>query len=566
LLSGRINPATWELIVQAAGLLLFGIVFEAVFVTAEAQLPPNIYFEASYTLSLISNLPLAFVLAFLSLSFSCWLFIPAGRGRLGWREIDCVGGFRWPIFGVAATLAWAYSGYGYNYYFDQSHLWDRLLLTLLMFGTLRSPLLVAVFCFELLVSRGQFSHHIAARTPIGDELPIRVLGMVVGCALWNALLSARSSIPATSRIAFVKTWSPSARVQTRPLVYSILCLIGFYYAFGGLSKLLIGANLTDWMRFSHMENLFVASYLNGWLNHLPETRILELAEWIRSISTPISVTTLIFELGMLFILLRQRGTLLLLAAVSSMHIGIVIMTGIIFWKWLVLDLSLLTWLWFWRNHEEVRCIYSRSNFIVSLLLIAAVMAVFHENRFAWWNTKWITVYEIEASDEAGNRYLVDYADFAPYILFDFYQPEERRIQTKVYGMSFNQSVMQGLEEANPADLQRFVAMPVESDIGQARRRQKRIFNDFMKRHFKHRNQGPARSVPPFLVPSPSLHNRHLSAPNLYRDQAPIVELQLRFIEIFYSGSKLHRMRDEIVHTVQIPQGDQRGPDWVGDPR
>ena len=92
------------------------------FVAAEAQLPPKIYFEASYTLSLITDVPLAFALALLWLSFFCWLFIPAGRGRLGWSQIDCLGGFRWPIFGVAATLAWTYSGYGYNYYFDQSHL------------------------------------------------------------------------------------------------------------------------------------------------------------------------------------------------------------------------------------------------------------------------------------------------------------------------------------------------------------------------------------------------------------------------------------------------------------
>ena len=131
-------------------------------------------------------------------------------------------------------------------------------------------------------------------------------------------------------------------------------------------------------------------------------------------------------------------------------------------------------------------------------------------------------------------------------------------------MSFDQGLMQGLEEAEPADLQRLFALPAQSDVKQARRRQKRIFNDFMKRHFEHRNQGPGRSVPPFLLSAPSLHNRHLSAPNLYRDQAPIVELQLRFIEIFYSGSKLHRIRDEIVHTVQIPQGDWRRPDSAGD--
>ncbi len=551
----RINAAPWKLIVQAAGLLLFGIAFEALFVAAEARLPRNIYFDASYTLSLLKRVPLAFILALLSLAFSGWLFTPAGRDRFGWRQIDRVGGLRWLIFGVAAALSWAYSGYGYNYYYGQSHLWDRLLLTLLMFAILRSPLLVAVFCFELLVSRGQFSHPIGARTPIGDELSIRVLGMVVGCGMWNVALCGLRRIPDASRIAFVKKWRHLAELPTRSLVYSILCLIGFYYAFAGLGKLLIGANLLDWMRFSHMENLFVASHLNGWFHHLPEARVLELAEWIRAISVPISAATLILELSMLFILLRQRGTWLLLGAISSMHIGIVIMSGIIFWKWMVLDLLLLAWLWFWRNHEEVRSLYSRSNFIVSLLLIAAVMAAFHENRFSWWNTKWIKIYEIEAKDEAGNVYLVDYADFAPYILLDFYQPKEHRINTIVYGMNPHQFVMQGLEDADPEDLQQFFAAPPGSGAEKAQRKQKRIFNEFMKRHFKHRNRGPRRTVMPFLFPSPSLHNRHLSAPNLYRDQAPIVEVRLRYVEIFYSGSKLHRMRDEIVHTVRIPRSD-----------
>jgi hypothetical protein len=183
------------------------------------------------------------------------------------------------------------------------------------------------------------------------------------------------------------------------------------------------------------------------------------------------------------------------------------------------------------------------------------MAAFHENRFSWWNTKWIKIYEIEAKDEAGNLYLVDYADFAPYILLDFYQPKEHRIKTNVYGMNPYQSVMQGLEEADPEDLQQFFAAPPGSGAERAQRKQKRIFNEFMKRHFKHRNQGPGRRVMPFLLPSPSLHNRHLSAPNLYRDQAPIVEVRLRYVEIFYSDSKLHRMRDEIVHTVRIPRSD-----------
>jgi len=79
--SDRINAAPWKLIAQASGLLLFGIVFEALFVAAEARLPRNIYFDASCTRSLIKRVPLAFILALLSLVFFGWLFTPASRDR-----------------------------------------------------------------------------------------------------------------------------------------------------------------------------------------------------------------------------------------------------------------------------------------------------------------------------------------------------------------------------------------------------------------------------------------------------------------------------------------------------
>jgi hypothetical protein len=35
----------------------------------------------------------------------------------------------------------------------------------------------------------------------------------------------------------------------------------------------------------------------------------------------------------------------------------------------------------------------------------------------------------------------------------------------------------------------------------------------------------------------------------------VVEVQLRFIEIYYSGSELQRMRDEIVYSFRIPPSD-----------
>ena len=549
----RVRPAILELVPHAVGLLLFGIFFGKVCDSIAAGIPRPIYFDSSFTLSLVKQVPLALGLALASMVFALCLFVPAGRGRFSWNEIDSIGGFRWPIFIVATTLAWAYAGYPYNYYFDQSHVWDRWLLILLMFGILRSPLLIPVFVFEIVVSRTQFSHPINVITLIGDELSIRVLGIVLGCALWNGLLDGLRAIQSGSRFGFLDGRRLPARIQTHAMVYSILCLIGFFYAFAGLGKLILGTNLTDWMRFSHMENLFIASYLNGWLNHFPEARILELAQYIRTLQLPIAFTTLAIEWGLLLILLRQRGTLLLLAAVSLMHLGIVATSGIIFWKWMALDLSLLAWLWLRRNDGEIRRMYSTPSFVTSIVMIGAISVGFGHNYFAWWNTKLILLNEIVVRDESGNTYLVDYADFSPYTVFDMYKPGLRRAYTNVYAMSVHQRVMEFFEEGDPVKLQRFFAPRVESGWGPTEELKERVFGEFMTRYFMNRNKRPMRPVLPFLLAAPSLHNRHLSASDLYRDQAPVVEVQLRYREIYYSGSELRRMRDEIVYSFRLPQ-------------
>ncbi len=65
------------------------------------------------------------------------------------------------------------------------------------------------------------------------------------------------------------------------------------------------------------------------------------------------------------------------------------------------------------------------------------------------------------------------------------------------------------------------------------------------------DQSGAFPLPLALAVSPQSSSKR---PESLPGQAPIVGIQLRFVETFYSGSKLYRMRDEIVHTVRIPQG------------
>jgi len=55
----------------------------------------------------------------------------------------------------------------------------------------------------------------------------------------------------------------------------------------------------------------------------------------------------------------------------------------------------------------------------------------------------------------------------------------------------------------------------------------------------------------FVVAAPALYNRFSSGPDIYRDQKPVVEVRLRFNEVYYTGSELWTVRDEVIYSIPI---------------
>ncbi len=553
--SDRTHSEILKFVPHAAALFLFGIFFESALSAAALTLPQELFFEASYTLAFARASAVFLGSCILYLGLIVWLFSPMGRDAFAWSEVDSVGGLRWLTLLLGATLAWSYAGQPYNYYFDQSHVWDRWLAIVLLISTLRSPVLLPFFVMAILVARGQLDHALAGAFTIADELPLRVLGLIAGCAVWNGLLRLWGTREGGSSFGKTDDAFPSLRIETRAVVYAILCTISFEYLLAALGKFALGREPLDWIWFSHMENLFVSSHLNGWLSQLSQERVLAIADVMRSLHLPIAISTILIELGMVFLLFRQRATLLLLALVSSMHLGIVVTTGIIFWKWLAIDAGLLVWLWVRRSDPQVLGVYARGGFVASVLIVGLVAYSIGGNQFAWWNTTWTMLYEVEVRGADGRTYVVNPADFKPYTFFDVYKPDGRKLHTYVYGMTVNRKLREFFEAPDPETLERFAtsaAKPGDPPFVE-RGKGKAAFADFMTRYFTNRNAHPGRNVPPFLIAAPALHNRYLRRENLYRDQAPVVAVQLRFKEVYYTGSELKEMRNEVVYSIPIPR-------------
>ena len=65
--------------------------------------------------------------------------------------------------------------------------------------------------------------------------------------------------------------------------------------------------------------------------------------------------------------------------------------------------------------------------------------------------------------------------------------------------------------------------------------------------------GARRSGFAFLPSAPPLHMRFIEATNVYREQAPIVEVRIRYRGRFYTGSQLLSIEDDVIHTIVIPE-------------
>lgn len=543
--------------IQAFLLILAGIGFESALVALEQSIPVRVYFAPSFTAALLSTVPALILPTGLLLALASLAKKPA----FDWSHTDSIGGLRWVAFSAVAALCWSHAAYPFNYYYDQAHALDRFLLVLLMLATLRSPLVIPLFVFEMIISRGQLRHGISSLTPIGDELPIRLLGIIAAAALWNAAIASPRLATLWKHTRFSRDRLPRLRATTPAIVFAILCLVGSYYGFAGVAKLRIGDGMLDWVRDSHMENLLIGAYLNGWQWIGNVASALAHADTLRGLSPLLAFTTVAVECGMILLLVHRLGTIFLVISVLFMHLGIVAVSGIFFWKWLLIDVVLAVWLFAIRDDESIATLYSPTKALGSVLIIVATMLAFGTNEFTWWNTRWYSMLEVQAIDADGRHTRVAADDFAPYMLIDYMHPPGSKADTFGFGSTRNQEFAQRIEATDPQTLHSFLQQRRAENRTSENEQVPRYVDDFMLRYFQNRNRRLADAQAgdtfkhqqlPFIVSAPLLHLRAPHGIEHYDDSSPVVEVNIYHREMFYTGSNLVQLDEILLHTVKIP--------------
>jgi hypothetical protein len=495
------------------------------------QLPQGSYFAPILVQQIWNHTPLAL---FLVVNVGLLLVF---RRRLAWREIDAGGRTRWLVFAAAAILAWAFSTWDVNLYYDQIHLLDRLLLLGLLALLLVHPLFVVPFLGLLLA----FALQLYYPLPEGGwmwpdkRLPLDAL------ILFNAFLLVR-----------IVT---RARAHVFPLL--VLSLTGASYAHAAIEKLRLGPYLGSWLS-NHTSNITVSAFTNGgWLRGLGEERVVGLARAMSHTDLLMGIGTLLIEASGFLILVSPRATRFVICGFLGLHTMILATTGIFFWKWMLFDLALLWYVS--RLRRDDTPLYSRRNTLLVMLVVAATRLYFYNVDYAWFDSKVANFFVMRGIGESGREYRLEPRFFSPYDLIvqqsRFYYLTDRPVLAGTYGTTHDFALLRDLETARVEDLPRLRA---EHGRKWANPGWAQSFRDFVQRYTTNAQERGSKHIWLNWL-APPHHFQTTLAPNAYDFQEPLVRVEVDFEEHFFDGQKIVPTVRETVMVIPLPRQSVRPP-------
>lgn len=520
----RIAPATTELgiLLQSLGLMIVAFVVSRMVLFNWTKLPEAAYFSPSILGAMCLNWRSALALA------AVGVFTWQGWSRLRWSELDSGIALRGFIGVVAGTLAWTFSVSDYNLYYDQGYYFERILLVALWAGAMWRPVLIVPFTALVYGVVHQYDQPIAC-TWTDKRVLFDVLSLFVvflGVRLWKA-----------------PNWRT---IPVNEFFYLTIVLQGANYFVPGMGKLLLG-----WPLVERLDNLFVASYLNGWFGVLSTEQALGWAKLIADWNPFLVWSSLAFELSALFCLWNRRGCMLILVGCIGLHGMICLTTGILFWKWIVLDLALIGVLLV-RNRDLTEMLFAPGRRWLSLALIVAAPLYFDSHWLAWYDTELNECYHLEAVTASGRTYHIPRTLLTPYEVYfaqnKFHFLSDEKFVNGRYGTTVSWEVTRRLDGRPTAA----TAETLREELGKTEfhERKTAAFDRFMQRYFANLNRrGVQHFIPEILQPPQHIYS--VVPEPRYAGQEPVVLVRVIHERSLYQRDRIEILKREVLREIPI---------------
>ena len=347
-------------------------------------LPASAFYEPVIFVALLKRL---------STSWFGWGLLPiiliAGvfykRWWVSWHNIEKGQSLRLFCILLVALLAWMFTTYDFNLFYNENHYVDRVLLLIFVALVYWRP--VFIFPFLLLL------------------LPVIWQFVTVGGYSWtiqNLLIKALMLFC----ILFL-VYCINRKFFFREFLFLIPCLVAAHYWYPSSEKM----NM-DWILYDHIAFLLPATYTNGWLSFMEPEFIASVTEVLDWFNSPLKLFLLIIEFGALLFFINRKAYRFFLVSWIIMHIGVFLVSGICFWVWVLVDIALLILL----TRVKVKPLFTNMwvKLLVGALIIMAGPYWCNPTKLSWYDSPLSYTFHFEALTENGNTFELSPAFFAPY--------------------------------------------------------------------------------------------------------------------------------------------------------
>jgi len=344
----------------------------------------------------------------------------------------------------------------------------------------------------------------------------------------------------------VRAW---LKMPRELFVYLTLCLVGSFYFVPAITKLSLANSPSVWVFENELGNLFVSSYINGWMSHIPENTVLYIASVIHLWNPVLLLITVGSQIAGLFILSHKKYALIWLTGVSLLHVGIVVVSGIWFWKWVCVDLGIV-FLLISLNSEEESSLYRTPSLLLSLPLIYFSSYYFAPPALGWMDSRFNNLFSMEGTSQSGQTYEMNSDVFGPYGLIfaqnRFFYLVQGPILTDTYGGVHDEKRFRSLQRATARDISKIKHLYGISlwDEGAGRR-----FAEFVSRYVCVLNKKGGPTKMSILAPPRHIYGKPAKNRIDYKDVLEAVKV--RFRETLYSGTSIDHVNDTIIMEIRV---------------
>lgn len=433
------------------------------------------------------------------------------------------------IFACAALLAWELTGYDYNYYLDRPFYTDRAVLIILALLLLRFPLLTPLFVAFAYVYRSQFNYPVDG-FPLYDK---RLLFDLL--ILFTVHVYARLYLP---------------RFKTS-FLFLALCVLASGYFAGGFIKILISPHGYEWLWNNDPADLFYNSCHRGWMASCSEDTVQTLGNFFSRYGKPFQTLAFIIELSALFLLHSRRAGIVILCALLAMHSGIFILAGILFWKWMAIDLLLL-FFYFYKSGIWINDLFRPHTYRSSLVVICLCFAWLQPIPFGWHDTPANQYFTYEVEDEAGNVYALGKNEMNPYhqwfqidrFLFLVNKP---CLPLTGFGYTYKYSVAKAIKKAGAAH---YAEVELEKGKQYFQLMQKQAYERFIQTYFRNRNNRLNTRFFPSAWMAP-LHLYNSEKGQVWKGQVPVKIFRVTLNRVYTLHGKPVWLSRDVVDEITI---------------